>query len=237
MIGGTLIGAIASQGVPAIWTANNATLSAQDSSLVAYWKAEDLTDEINSHTLTNTATTTFTSGKNNNAFTLNGSSQKVQCAESSDFNLNSTEWTISLWVKPTTIDTNRRIMLFENSGSNGTNGLYFDSSTTMTVGAFGVSNLGASASVSTGSFQHICVTRVGTATTIYINGTNLASNANYDMFSNENKVVNIGGTSINTWGGNWFNGQIDEVAIWKGYGADSTFVSALYNSATGSFYV
>ena len=217
------------------WNINGATLDDLSNYVVAYWKLENLNDSKNSHTLTNTGTTTFTPGKNNNAGTFNGSSQKLTSDSSADFNLYGVDWTISAWVYANSSTANQRCIIFDGD-SNKTTGFYYSSSSFLTCGDFGINDMSSYAPITTGSWQHYCATHIGTSTTIYVNGLIGAYNANYTPFTNRNFVVNIGGTSANSWGGAYFPGQIDEVMIAKGKGATPAQVVALFNNSVGAFW-
>ena len=81
--------------------------------IVAYFKAEDLTEEVSSLTLTNNNSVTFTSGKIDNAFTLNGTSQYLSRTDSgSALDLIATDFTLNCWVKWGTVPSNNTIDSF-----------------------------------------------------------------------------------------------------------------------------
>ena len=231
-------GAIANQAViSGTWSANNATLSAQEGSMVAYWKAEDLTDSIGSHSLTNLNSATFTSAKYNNGFTLDGVNQALRANDSSDWDLfaSSGDATISFWTKLDTHSTDEYFIAHrQNSNaswyilhSHG-NGLRF----VLYAGSLLV-DTGFGGEITDTNFHHILLSKIGNDYKLYKDNSVVASVTDSST-AELSGYLYIG--QVDTGAGN-VDGQIDEVGIWKGYGADSTYVSALYNSGTGAFYI
>ena len=221
------------------WTANNATLSAQDGFQVAYWKAEDTADSIGVNTLANTGAT-FTAGKNNNAFTLNGSTQYLSASDSADFNWGSGDLTVSVWVFFSSVSQNSCIF---NQGDTSANRLtiwWNNSTNVLSFQSFESSswrllyNIDFDPTIST--WYHICMTRVGNTWETYINAS--TQTKTLDAGSYSNAMPDLTGNFVigsRLWEPLYHNGKIDEFGIWKGYGADQAFVTALYNSGTGAF--
>lgn len=227
------------------WTANNATLSAQNGSLKAYWKAEDVRDSVGSHTLTNVGSVTFTSGKRNNSFTLNGSSQYLTALDHVDFEFGSGPVTFSAWVKPSSIAGGTIYGIITKDDNSTNRGFSFD----LRAGKVSIIALETASDYSWKTSQNAVTANVWNHVVFTSDGTD----ASYKLFINSvsqtlddtgnggdgsiqatNSDLGIGGLFN---GGRYFNGQIDEVAVWKGYEADQTFVTALYNSTVGSYYI
>ena len=221
--------AIASQDVVGdTWTANNATLSEENDKLVAYWKAEDLTDEINSHTLTNVGTTTFTAGKRDNAFTLNGSSQYLSITDT-DFVFGTGNFTISLWLKSIREGTWDTIIDIDGYAS-GILMRIVDNDSLYIAGTYYDWN--PETYITDNVYAHVVLCRIGNTFRVYVDNVERVSGTK-SVDLNLSGALLIGQASHSSM---LYKGQFDEIGIWKGYGATSTFVSALYNTITGSFY-
>lgn len=221
--------------VAATWTANNATLSAQDANLVAYWKGENLTDSIGSHTLTNNNAVTFTGGKHNDAFTLDGVDQSLTGTSHADFALPG-DFTIAFWSKQDAYaDTDRYFMGIgeytnfrfgrRRSGLSG----YINFQTSDGFNDF-------SYTYNSTSYVHIGLVHDGTDMKLYVNGSLEDTIGSISGAVAQADLV-IGAQIITGTKEAFFDGQIDEVGLWKGYAADAAFMTALYNTATGAFRI
>ena len=167
------------------------------------------------HTLT-PANITYdtTDGKFSYYSILNGTSAKYNSDTHVDFNLYNVDWTIDCWIKPTEISTNDRLFGIEDP-EGVSFGIYFDGATTITCGNMNVNNLGQSATVTAGVWQHIAVVKYGTRVSIYVDGTSGAVNNSYEPITNEgDRFLSIGQTT--NYAGGWYDGRIDEVRITKG---------------------
>lgn len=212
------------------WTANNATLSAQDASLVAYWKAEDTSEEINSHTLTNVGSATFTSGKHNNAFTMNGSNQYFHTPDSANFHFGTGDFTISSWVNFSSAPASLTVC---GQWDNSQNSFLFLPAPSQSLLYFLYSTDGSNStsvtyawSPSTSTWYHVLVSRIGTNLRAYVDGSEIGSAHNISTSDLHNSTDTLFVGSHNS-GVEPFPGQMDEPSIWKGYGADQAFVTAL----------
>jgi len=226
------------------WSANNGTLADQDSNLVAYWAGEDLTDAVGSHTLTNNGSATFTSGKYNDAFTLNGSTQYMSAADSLDWDFGTGNFTISTWLKTDESGVYNKFVVASRTDYDEGSGWALQVANPSTEGHVwftcngltGASSLGFDSGVAVNDnlYHHVLISRISNTFYLYIDGVEV------DTASNSNTIGNDGelriGATLDGNSNRYFDDQIDEVAIWKGYGADSNFASALYNSNVGAFY-
>ena len=229
--------------IPITWTANNSTLQPLDQYLVAYWKAEDLTDEINSHTLTNNNGVTFTAGKHNNAFTFDAaSSQYLSTSDSDDWNLMDTDnnYTISLWFQLATKDPASQCMfIYHIEDANNYWGFnYDDSSDSVSFksrsGGTVIGEVSGGATIDDTNYHHVVLTKQGDDFTFYLDG------SSYLTFSKTASDIFSGDLQLGMGDASWdayMDGQIDEPAIWKGHCMSASEVSALYNSGTGAFRV
>ncbi len=227
------------------WTAGNPTLLPLEEYIVAYWKGEDLTDSVGAHTLTNVGASTFTAGKHNNAFTLNGTNQYFSSVSSPDFDFGGDEFTISEWIYIDSLNAN--MGCFENGemgSDNGmlircdsTNGLFFrvfNNAYNSGNGALALTQ-GNTTGLTLNTWLHVVVSRVGDKWDLYLNGTSLddvTSSVSINAYAEDQyigKAYNNSGTD--------FDGKIDEVMIMKEHGMTQAEVTALYNSGTGAFRI
>ena len=126
--------------------------------------------------------------------------------------------TIECWIYPLVLNGN-------NSTSYGVVGTHFNFSDQCTliyiggagrimIGKVGLNEISSTTGViSTSNWQHIAVVKSGSTTTIYVNGSSVASNTT-NVWSNVTTPLWIG--YINPSNGSYFNGYIDELRITKG---------------------
>jgi hypothetical protein len=161
---------------------------------------------------------TFAPGIKDNAATMSGSAQYVSLPVAIVGGL--TAFSVSTWVNLNTALTHTHIFDF-GTGTNaymfltphsGTNMLQFAISTT----GFGGEQILNAPALSTGSWQHVCVTLAGTTGTLYVNGTEVAQNAAMTL-----NPASLGPTPQNWLGRSQFgadpymNGKIDEFRIYR----------------------
>jgi hypothetical protein len=180
-------------------------------------------DIYNAPVSTTGSPTVSTSGSGSMSF--NGSSSYIGFGGQSNFAFGTGDFTIEMW--------------FYAAGGSGTNTNLYDSTPSgggviapqiyiigspWTIRWYGGSAgplLDSNFTVSTSTWYHLAVTRSGTSTKIFVNGTQqgstLTDSNNYTNGSNR--------PVIGTWGsgsGNWFNGNITNLRVIKG--------TALYTS-------
>lgn len=212
--------------------------------LVSYWKMEDVNDAVGSRTLTNNNTVTFPSGKVSNAGSFNGSNQYLSRASDASLQITGA-LTISCWIY---CDALNKIYISKGNGnvsnyeyelsvatngslgfisSNGSN--YFQSSTTTT----GI--------ISTSTWYYVMFRKTGSTNGVdtvdfRVNGTNYSTtvySANISNVGTSSTALQIGARTAGT--ASYFDGLIDEVAIWDRYLSDAEY-NTLYNSGTGTTY-
>ena len=205
--------------------------------LISYYKLDETTgDVIDSHGTndgTNNGATRGVTGIINNAFDFDGNNDYINLNSGSvstdDLSLTN-DFTICAWIKPDSVSGTFNILGKRNSDNyqfvfriaNGgislltTGGNIFYSTETIT----------------TGSFQYVCVTRDNDGDTIfYADGSSVYSESSLSI-SHINTNVRIGNDET----GNFpFNGIIDEVGIWERV-LSSDEISELYNSGNGLSY-
>lgn len=182
--------------------------------LVSYYKLDnnDFSDAYGSNDATNGGTTNA-SGKILSAREWDGSINKIVDLNS-NFGLGGTsDMTFSGWINPDTLVTWRGIISKEvNSGgyvsfhiTSGKLAVIFSGTSIVTPGVVTTQDV----------WQHVAFTYDGTTTKIYVDGVNYINSTAYSgTIMNENFAL---GTErgITTSGGRFFNGEIDEVAIFN----------------------
>lgn len=102
-------------------------------SLVSYFKLEDLTDAFGANTLTNNATVTFIAGKVNNAASFNGSTQYLSRANV--LSAATTNVTMACWVHITSISQHGGLL--HNGKTDGSDGYTLGVGTTADISTNG----------------------------------------------------------------------------------------------------
>ena len=197
-------------------------------SLVAYWKLDEASgnavDEVSGHTLTNTGTLTYASGKLNNGANFDGTAKYLSMATPAALKTLGNGFSVSFWCKPTATTVTGRII----SGLNGNSGAYIymgGSGNTPTSIGFTVNNLStgyiAGGQIfSAAVWSHVvCVydpSQIGVAMLrVYLNGALAnqinSANAAPQSFATGTTNLNLGSNA----GATNLNGILDEVGIWS----------------------
>lgn len=212
-------------------------------SLVSYWKFDESSgnaaDSYGVNTLTNNNTATYTTGIINNGTDLEASSsQSFSIADASQVGLDLTgSFSASFWINPETISggANAVFSKFNQVGSTGAYNL-----STYTSGVdFRLFSSGSLTSKQwaytflTGTWYHLCIiyTASSGSALLYINGVSQGVVTGLpNSIDNSSVPFAIGGYSAG--GGGFFDGIIDEVAIWSRE-LVSNEVTLLYSSGSG----
>jgi len=176
----------------------------------------------------------WVAGYSNNAVNLSGSSQYVTLPSGVVSNLN--DFTISAWVKQTTISTWSRIFDFGTGTStymflaprNGANNVLRFAITT--GGGNGEQRIDGTAALPTNVWTHVAVTLSGSTGVLYVNGVPVGTNSSMTL-----TPASLGITALNYIGKSqfndpYFNGQVDEFRIYGkalSPGEVATFVASL----------
>ena len=138
---------------------------------------------------------------------------------------------VSFWINADSVTTYGMMFSYGTSSSNSAFAISWDNANAkIIVGKYGGNaNSASSSTISTGSWNHIVVTFDGSSTIkYYLNG----SADGTATLSGINTVVNefrIGGY-LNGWSGaNFFDGKIDEVAVWN-VELSASDVTSIYNN-------
>lgn len=207
--------------------------------LVGYWKMDEATNSwsgtsgevIDSSGNGNNGTGSgFTSsspiaGKYGNGGNFNGSNSYVNLSTTTNFPTGSGKRTLCAWAKPTS--TSFTGWIFASGTTNTGQAMFVGqvSGGTLDGGGYNGDDASQSNFWNAGAWSHVCLTYDGTTARLYGNGLLLQSTA-----KNWNLVPNVAyiGRQIN--GGEYWNGQIDDVRVYN-RALSPIEVEQLYNFA------
>jgi hypothetical protein len=167
----------------------------------------------NGNTGTITGATWTTTGKFGNALAFNGTSAQVTIPNSASLQL-TTGMTLEAWVYPTAIPTGWRSVITKNvdryylmaSSSQGNQPAAGGTWTAGNQNTFGPTVLAVN------TWTHLAATFDGATVRLYVNGAQVASQAQTTPLASTNGTLQIGGDS---YPGEFFAGRIDEVRIYN----------------------
>lgn len=214
--------------------------------LVSYWKLDETSgtrsDSYGSNHLTDNNTVTSGTGKSGNCAHFTAANvEHLSIADNASLSVGGSDFSISMWFKPTTNVNAPIVSKYPPSGAQREftfriiTSVYNliigqDSSTTDSVNG----NTGPS----DGVWNHLVITwnNATTTGTIYIdddggNGKVFAITGSYDDIA----AFTLGGWS-SPGAGNTQDGDLDEVAFWKGRVITDAEVGQLYAASNGVFY-
>ena len=182
----------------------------------SYWKLENLTDSsANSHTLTNSGATASSSGKIDDCYSLDGSNDYMKVI-TDDFSIQ--EKTINLWVKTT---DNDGVFLHYSEGIGSYYGFRVSISSNKVsfryVSSSGAVNaeVSSTTSVNDGDWHMITAVDNGTDLNVYFDGVWEAKVTRAVMVYSSPMRVNFGALRPDGSGLLWYDGLIDEVAVFN----------------------
>lgn len=155
-------------------------------------------------------------GAANAAYTFNGTSDRIDLANSTALNMNNgVPFSMSAWIK-TDFSDGQRVILAKAAGASGnTPALFVDSEGKLRFDNFEVSEVHSNTTVRTGNWMHVAVTYDGSTFRLYVNG--LADGEKAFTGSNESGnswTFSIGGSLNTSFPSGMFKGSIDEVQFW-----------------------
>jgi subtilase family serine protease len=167
------------------------------------------------------------SGQFNSAISFDGTSGVVSVAENGI--ALASPLTLEAWINPTDNTTTHVIIGKEDSYLMAVSGGTLQYSI-MTNGSWAWVDTGLS--VPTGSWSHVAITYNGTTVTGYVNGVgSAAADPDGGAVAQNSNPVCLGNRGTSCDGTNYFNGLIDEVALYN-VALSSTEISDRYTSAT-----
>ncbi len=203
-------------------------------SLISYWKLDDVNDFFSTNNFTNENAVAFNAGKVGNAGDTGTGNTNKALALASALGIDGGNCSISLWVKLT--DAVSVGKTFANQASNGSTNtgytLQYDG-TTLAANRYknGTSDNSATETVtlSTGTWYHIVLTYDGTTLRLY------RDNVAKGTLATSGNGVSATIAAFNLFKHNverFLSGLIDEVGVWS-KALNTTEISDLYNGGSG----
>jgi chitodextrinase len=192
------------------------TLSAPSGLVAAYGFNEGagttVTDASgNGNNGTISGATWTTSGRYGNALVFNGTSALVTINNATTLQL-STAMTLEAWVNPSTVSSAWRDVIFKANDNYFLEGTSTTSSRPAIGGTFASSSLYGTTALAVNTWTHLAATYDGTTMRLYVNGTQVSSQAQTGAIASSTNPLQIGGDSLY---GQFFQGTIDEVRIYN----------------------
>ena len=206
--------------------------------LLAYWSGDNTANDSKgtaNGTLVNGAT--YSTGKINGGFSLDGINDFISISPSFGTNLmtNTKAHSYAAWIYPNNVTTGNAFIVQCGQSDNGTTmALSTNKLAYFFNGGNGTAVSNGSLSISANAWNHVAISYNGSGqVSFYING----------VFDSTRNAAWVNGatsniTRIGAYMGGllYFNGKIDEVAIWS-KALNSTEVTELYNGGAGKQYV
>ena len=189
--------------------------------LVAYYpfngNAKDLSGSGNDGIPVSPVLSVDRLGASNAAYTFNGTSDRIDLANSAALNMNNgVPFSMSAWIK-TDFNDGQRVILAKAAGASGnTPALFVDNEGKLRFDNYYIDEVHSSISVRTGTWTHIAVTYDGSTYRLYVNG--VADGEKAFTGSNESGnswTFSIGGSLNTIFPSGMFKGSIDEVQFWS----------------------
>ena len=155
------------------------------------------------------AVTWTNQGRFGNALVFDGSSGRVDIADSPSLHL-TTAITLEAWVNPTTVSNKWRDVVYK-----GNDNYYLEGTSnkkSLAAARAGTKNVYATAALPANTWTHLAVTYDNATALLYINGVLVSSLASTAAIATSTYPLQIGGDSIY---GQYFQGLIDEVRVYN----------------------
>lgn len=208
----------------ATWT------QALDANLVAYYTFDsDATDSLGNHDGTITDAPTSIAGKVGNAYSFDGTNDKITVSDHTDFDFGTGDFAFNMWIKGSG-------NLFPFSTQQGASGYEGTNVEVHSTGIYGKFSSGSGSSMTStdytsASWQMLTFQRSGTSATVWIDGSQVGS---FTTSANLDSTADLTFAWLSY--GSYYSIDIDEVAIWKGRALTTDEITQLYNGGDGIQY-
>jgi hypothetical protein len=230
-------------GINGIITAGKNVIKTLSDNLIAVYEAQNNTnDSLGVINGTPIGGLTYSTGKNGQAFTGNGSNAYVSVPTDSWNSTIGGDFSVSVWVNLTNVSTQQAIISNLSSISGQFQG--WDLRVQSGIPRFNlwrgdVASLNSSTTIVANTWYHIVITRkAGVAMNIYVNNSKTTTNSfTNDPIINATHYPTICALQYNTTKALYLsnNSKIDSVNLWNRELSDLE-VAELYNSGAGKFY-
>jgi uncharacterized repeat protein (TIGR03803 family) len=174
----------------------------------------DASGNNNNGTITG-GVTRVVDGSRGQVLSFNGSNGLVSIADAASLDL-TTGMTLSAWVRPTSVDGWRTVVLKETDGGLSYAMYANDADANKPAGYVRIGSseekVRAKKRLSNNTWVHIATTFDGTTMRFYVNGEEVESRTETGTIKASNGKLRIGGNQV--WG-EWFRGQMDDVRIYN----------------------
>ena len=162
---------------------------------------------------TTSNTTWSASGKYGGALSFNGTSARVNIPNSSSLQL-TTAMTLEAWVNPSAATAAWRDVIYKGNDNYYLEGTSDSAGKPAGGGTFGGANANVygTAAPAANTWSYLALTYDGTTLRLYVNGTQVGSQAKTGAITTSTSQLQIGGDSIY---GQYFRGLIDEVRVYN----------------------
>jgi len=150
------------------------------------------------------------SGRYGGALTFDGSSAVVSIASSSSLRL-TTAMTLEAWVKPTSVSSQWRDVIYKGNDNYYLEGTSNQSGHPATGGSFASDTVYGPSTIAVNAWTHLAATYDGSTMKLYVSGSLVPGAARSGRIATSNNALQIGGDSFY---GQYFAGAIDEVRVY-----------------------
>lgn len=162
----------------------------------------------------NTASLTTDTSRFGSGCLATGGSGWISTPMTSGFDLSSGDYTIEMWVKPSSLGSTRALISTRNMATGVGWQLFVSASGGVLYQAQGTYVESTGGLISTSVFKHVAVTRSGSTTRLFIDGVLVATGTvNIDPAPSESVYIGRTSSSSTPY---YYAGHIDEVRITKG---------------------
>jgi hypothetical protein len=191
----------------------------------------DLSVYGNNGTLTNGPTY---SSANGGSIGFNGSNQYVSLTNSSNFSFGTNNFAINYWFYANSLSGTPTIVDTRTDGTGSGSGFsdVFTGGNKYNTFVNNATRYTTNASFVVSTWYNICVTRSGSTTSVYINGTLDGTYADTLNISSNGLLI---GRNINTVGTSYFNGRVSNVSIYNFKALTAAEISQNYNALKHRF--